>query len=125
MTKRKSIENGRAEAAFRYVQDVKNKSFADSYKSYVKRLAAQIKANGLGNTLAFVYSKTKEDEDAYSSIYEQLEDWLKKKNLVKKSLLDEILSVDSKKYKYITKETLALLNWWRRFVDGEIESKDD
>ena len=123
MTKRKSIENGRAEAAFKYVQDVKNESFANKYKSYIKRLAPQIKTNGLGNTLAFVCSNN--TEKAYNSIYTQLEDWLKKKNLVEKSLLDEILSVDSKKYKYITKETLALLNWWRRFVDGEIESKDD
>ena len=123
MTKRKSIENGRAEAAFKYVQDVKNESFANEYKSYIKRLAPQIKTNGLGNTLAFVCSNN--NKKAYNSIYTQLEDWLKKKNLVEKSLLDEILSVDSKKYKYITKETLALLNWWRRFVDGEIESKDD
>lgn len=123
MTKRKSIENGRAEAAFKYVQNVKNESFANEYKSYIKRLAPQIKTNGLGNTLAFVCSNN--NKKAYNSIYTQLEDWLKKKNLVEKSLLDEILSVDSKKYKYITKETLALLNWWRRFVDGEIESKDD
>lgn len=123
MTKRKSIENGRAEAAFKYVQDVKNESFANEYKSYIKRLAPQIKTNGLGNTLAFVCSNN--NKKAYNSIYTQLEDWLKKKNLVERNLLDEILSVDSKKYKYITKETLALLNWWRRFVDGEIESKDD
>jgi len=123
VTKRKSIENGRAEAAFKYVQNVKNESFANEYKSYIKRLAPQIKTNGLGNTLAFVCSNN--NKKAYNSIYTQLEDWLKKKNLVEKSLLDEILSVDSKKYKYITKETLALLNWWRRFVDGEIESKDD
>jgi CRISPR-associated protein Cmr5 len=119
MSKRKSIENGRAEAAFKYVQEVKNESFSSEYKSYIKKLAPLIKSNGLGNAIAFVYSN---NGKAYGHIYNQLEKWLKEKKLVDKNLLDEILSIDSRKYRYITKETMAILNWWRRFVDGEISN---
>lgn len=122
MSKRKSIENGRAEAAFKYVQEVKDESFSSEYKSYIKKLAPLIKSNGLGNAMAFVYSNNGNSNKgkAYGHIYNQLEKWLKEKGLIDKDLLDEILSIDSRKYRYITKETMAILNWWRRFVDGEI-----
>jgi CRISPR-associated protein Cmr5 len=122
MSKRKSIENGRAEAAFKYVQDVKDESFSSEYKSYIKKLAPLIKSNGLGNAMAFVYSNNGNSNKgkAYGHIYKQLENWLKEKGLIEKNLLDEILSIDSRKYRYITRETMAILNWWRRFVDGEI-----
>jgi CRISPR-associated protein Cmr5 len=122
MSKRKSIENGRAEAAFKYVQDVKDESFSSEYKSYIKKLAPLIKSNGLGNAMAFVYSNNGNSNKgkAYGYIYNQLEKWLKEKELIDDDLLNEILSIDSRKYRYITKETMAILNWWRRFVDGEI-----
>ncbi len=125
MTKRESIENGRAEQAFKYVKEVKEESFASEYKSYIKKLAPLIKNNGLGNTIAFVSaSKGSNDKGkAYARIYSQLEKWLKEKELISKNLLDEILEINSRKYRYITKETMAILNWWRRFVDGEISKE--
>ena len=124
MTKRESIENGRAQQAFKYVQEVKDTSFASEYKSYIKKLAPLIKNNGLGNTIAFVSaSKGKSSKGkAYGKIYKQLEKWLKEKGLIDRNLLDEILKINSRKYRYITKETMAILNWWRRFVDGEISN---
>jgi hypothetical protein len=33
--------------------------------------------------------------------------------------------VDSKKYRQLTTESLALINWWRRFVDGLIDDDDN
>ena len=125
MSKRKLIENGRAEAAYNFVKDVKDKSYANEYKQYIKKLAPLIKSNGLGNTIAFVYSNSGNSNrgKAYKKIYRQLDEWGKEKKLIENDLLDEILSIDSRKYRHITKETLAILNWWRRFVDGEIAKK--
>jgi CRISPR-associated protein Cmr5 len=122
--KRKKIENGRAKKAYEFVKDVKGEKYKEKYKSHVKKLAPLIKTNGLGNTIAYIYSSCTKD-DAYKKIYEQLEEWLKKeKGLIKKdTLLEEVVSTDSKSYGQLTKETLALLNWWRRFVDGIIEDE--
>ncbi|ACL70262.1 type III-B CRISPR module-associated protein Cmr5 [Halothermothrix orenii] len=119
--KRKEIENGRAKKAYEFVKDVKGDKFKEKYKSHVKKLAPLIKTNGLGNTIAFIYS----NDEAYQKIYKQLEYWLKEeKELINKdTLLEEVVSTDSKNYRQLTKETLALLNWWRRFVDGMIEDE--
>lgn len=100
---------------------MKGDKFKEKYKSHVKKLAPLIKTNGLGNTIAFIYS----NDEAYQKIYKQLEYWLKEeKELINKdTLLEEVVSTDSKNYRQLTKETLALLNWWRRFVDGMIEDE--
>jgi|SRR5690554_2185278 len=117
--KRKEIENGRAKKAYEFVKKVSNQKYANKYKSHIKKLAPLIKTNGLGNTIAYIYS----NDEAYQKIYKQLEYWLKEeKELINKdTLLEEVVSIDSKSYRQLTKETLALLNWWRRFVDGIIE----
>lgn len=122
-TKRRSIENGRAKAAYSYVESVKNETFAKEYKSYIEKLAPLIKTNGLGNTIAFIYSKkgNSNSGQAYEKIYDRLEEWLKEQGLIEQNLLKEIVLANSRSYRQMTKETLSLANWWRRFVDGMIE----
>ena len=132
ISNRQKIESGRAEAAYNFVVEVKGESYAEYYKSYVKKLAPLIQTNGFGNTIAFVHSKSKFDKNgnpnnAYAKIYKQLSEWLKKKELIGKNddLMKSIVSVDSKKYRQLTTESLALINWWRRFVDGLIDDDDN
>ena len=119
-TKQKSIENGRAKAAYGFVEEVLKQSYSDEYKSYVKNLPPLIQNNGLGNAVAFINSK---DKDAYNKIYQQLEGWLQKKGLIEKKLMKEIKEMESGKYRQVTRETLSLLNWWRRFADGMIDTE--
>jgi CRISPR-associated protein Cmr5 len=132
LSNRQKIESGRAEAAYKFVVEVKGKSYAKDYKSYVKKLAPLIQTNGFGNTIAFVYSKSKLDsnnnndsDNAYAKIYKQLEKYLTEKKLIEKDLMKSIVSVDSRKYRQLTTESLALINWWRRFVDGLIDDDDN
>lgn len=126
---RTGIENGRARYAFMVVndhiqrQDV-NKS---EYKSYIKKLPAMIQVNGLGQSLAFYLSKKKE----YGTIYNQIERWIREQHDVlirkydpegRKKFIEAVVSMDSSDYRIITAETMALLNWMRRFADGLIDA---
>ena len=93
---------------------------ADEYKSYVKKIPSYIQTNGLSATFAFMYSK----KGTYEVIYKQIEDWLKQDFKIEGELVKWIISQNSKEYKLITKEVMALFLWLRRFAEGMIE-KDD
>ncbi|MDE0426605.1 MAG: type III-B CRISPR module-associated protein Cmr5 [Candidatus Poribacteria bacterium] len=130
VTTLKGIEQGRASYAFKVVQEVSD-SLKKEYKSAAKKLPVQIKMNGLGQSLAFLKSKGEKDEEkpknAYDQLYEDIGIWLQTedvKRLVEKDeeLVKEVIQLESHAYRKATVETLALLNWMRRFVDGLIEN---
>ena len=124
---RTGIENGRAKYAFTAVNDyLQSSNTTDDYKSYIKKLPAMIKVNGLGQTMAFCLAKKKE----YLKIYEQLEIWIHSQypQIISKydpngnkKFIEVLVSMNSNDYRIITTETMALLNWMRRFADGLIE----
>ncbi len=141
VTTLKGIEQGRATYAFNAVNEINEtgkKKLKESYKSAAKKLPVLIKTNGLGQTLAFVKSKqAKRDKpkNGYDKLYQQIADWLRTdaaNQLVPKGdLVYEVIQLKSPVYRQVTMETLALLNWMRRFVDGlmknvkEKEGNDD
>jgi CRISPR-associated protein Cmr5 len=116
----RGIEQGRANQAFEFVNDVKtNKADSwDEYKSGVRKLPVLIKTNGLGQALAFIKNRKN-----FPKIYDQLADWLQEKDqkhLVPQEgeLVQQVIQMPSATYRQVTVETLALLMWMRRFVDG-------
>ncbi len=100
------------------------------YRSYVKKLPQMILSNGLGQSMAFVFSKKKEG-NAYAFIYQQISEYLNSNNTIRiskdkdKDLLEWIISLDSHNYRYATEEVLAFLNWLRRFAEGMIEVSEE
>ncbi|MDE0630573.1 MAG: type III-B CRISPR module-associated protein Cmr5 [Caldilineaceae bacterium] len=129
-TTRKGIEQGRAKYAFEAVKRMNEDTLKKQkeYKSAAKKLPVLIKTNGLGQSLAFI----KKRNDGYDKLYEQLGDWLQiedAKQLVPKGeLVEQVIQLQSPVYRQVTVETLALLNWVRRFVDGlmkDVEPSDD
>ena len=117
------IEQGRAKFAYECVSSVKSDN---KYKGHVKKIPAYIKTNGLGATIAFIYSK----DEAYKKIYSHIEEWLKKdeKKIIDlsggKELFEVIVGIDSPNYKAVTIEVLSFVNWLRRFADGLIEDEE-
>ncbi len=123
------LERGRAEFAYNCVKEVKKMSdkIQKDYRSYVRRIPQMILSNGLGQTLAFIYSKKKSNE-AYNLIYKQLTNYLKSDSVasidkIENELVEEVISYSSTKYRYVTQEVLAFLNWLRRFAEGMIEAE--
>ena len=117
------IEQGRAEKAYEFVNTVKTTQTSkwDNYKSGVRKLPAYIKTNGLGQTLAFIKGR-----ENFPKIYEQLAEWLQhKQQLVKDGeLVQEVVKLPTPEYRQVAMETMALLTWMRRFVDGLDPKKD-
>lgn len=123
-SKMKTIEQGRAEKAYQFVETAKKDSNIkwDEYKSGIRKLPIYIKTNGLGQALAFIQNRPN-----FPGIYQQISTWLQKedfKHLVPKGqLMEVIVKMNSDEYRQVTVETLALLNWMRRFVDGMDKQK--
>jgi len=128
------LEKGRAEFAYKCAieaKDKKDKNYKSEYRSHVKKIPTMILSNGLGQTLAFIKSKSKEG-NAYELIYKQLTVYMKSEHTSRISmpngeddLTKWVINVDSSTYRYITQEILAFLNWLRRFAEGLIKDKED
>ena len=139
LTTLKTIEQGRAKYAFEKVKGISDntndasKKLKENYKSTAKKLPVLIKTNGLGQTLAFLKSKGgNKIINAYDKLYEHIGSWLQTedtKRLVEKGeLVEQVINLESQAYRQVTVETLALLNWVRRFVDGlmkDVEETED
>lgn len=125
---RQKLEQGRADSAYKRVLDFKEtnpgKSTLDEYKSYSKKFPMMVKTNGLGAALAFIKSKKK---GAYDRIYADLTDWLKNDHkkivdLTNGDLLQKVVSMDdSARYRALTNEVLAYMNWHRRFTEALLD----
>ena len=117
----RGIEQGRAAFAYDRVNEIAQNSNEDlkkRYKSGAKKLPVLIKTNGLGQTLAFINKR----DDGNTKLYDMIGEWLAHKQLVELGqsgdLVEAVVSKPSNEYRRITTETLVLLNWVRRFVDG-------
>jgi len=120
------LENGRAKAAYDYCSKC-DKSILSEYRTRVINMPFMIKTNGLAGAIAFLLSKNKR---AYTLLYQNIMDWLIKKELIHEvisdknsgkqedQLLVQLLEADSLQYRMITMETMALLNWMKRFCDS-------
>ncbi len=124
-TMRKGIEQGRAKYAFEAVSSVNGDRLKKEYKSAAKKLPVLIKTNGLGQSLAFI----KKRNNGHDRLYEQIGNWLQAvdtKQLVSTGeLVEQVIELKSPVYRQVTVETLALLNWIRRFVDGLMDDVEE
>ncbi|MEK7434645.1 MAG: type III-B CRISPR module-associated protein Cmr5 [Cyanobacteriota bacterium] len=112
-------EQERAKFSFEKASKISDNN-KKNYKSYVKSLPMMIKKSGLGSTIAFIFAK-KETGDAYSSIYNELNEWLAKQKILETEdgkLAEKIVNLSPEKYMFATMEVLEYLKWSRRFAEG-------
>ena len=119
-------EQERAAKAWEYVTEVKGQRYEGQYGSWVKRLPALILTNGLGQTLAFLRAKGQGAGNAPQTLYQHLSDWvLDEVGPGTGSLLEWLLTQDSATYRRATTETLAFLNWLKRFAEAELKIEEE
>lgn len=126
-TQRQTLEQGRAKHAFEAATEAAKKSDKNDYKSYSKKVPMLIKTNGLGATLAFMKSKGK----AYKTILDNLESWFKEspklssiyRTIPGDDLVAKLVECETANYRALTTESLAYLNWLRRFAEGLIKDE--
>lgn len=134
-----TLDQARAKAAWALVSHAKEsmKEGFDKYETLVKRFPALVNHNGLGQSVAFLFSKQKagnveglllahlgkwlmqsdlnRDIPCYARPYD---DAYEAANTDEDPLMDCIMRHDSRKYIHATREALAFLDYLRRFADG-------
>jgi len=134
------LDKHRAEFAFNcvknFIEQNKDKERQKKYRSYIRNTPSLILNNGLGATFAFIFSKQEKSDskEVYLYIAQNIYDWLKKEEnqyLIKlegedklQELMKKTIELNTTEYRAVTNEVLALLVWFKRFVEGMIEMED-
>ncbi len=93
---------------------------------------SMILQNGLGHTLAFCYTRA-EKKLQYEAILKIVEEWIGEKHpqfktvfhgRTQKDFLMQLSTVDQRIYLSVQEETLALLEWVKRYANAFIKDKD-
>lgn len=131
MSQQRSLEQQRAAAAWRCVEQVKSDKnrYAKEYGSLARSAPADIQANGLGQTLAFWRAKGYEKgqpknkgANEHYQLLEHVSNWvgqrlgLQERNMVK--WVAEHSTTDE--YRRATLEAIAFLIWVKRFAEAEL-----
>jgi CRISPR-associated protein Cmr5 len=116
----RALEQERAKHAWECINEVKDKNFAGNYRTIAVKAPSLILTNGLGQTLAFLKAKGKNDpSDQHEVLYQHISDWLKQQLKLNDDLLEWIVSkATSQQYRLATMEALALLQWLKRFAEA-------
>ncbi len=122
----------RAEYALKEVLKL-SENVREEFKNFSAGAPTMILQNGFGQALAFWLSKAKGRDlnDKHFILFKMVMDWLPceegdvKNRFVKKTgspteFMTEISKMDQKDYLAVQKETLALLEWVKRFANADI-----
>ncbi|MFW0884735.1 type III-B CRISPR module-associated protein Cmr5 [Candidatus Acidulodesulfobacterium sp. H_13] len=134
-----NMEQKRASFAYKCAKMATQENIMPKYSAYVKKLPMMIKTNGLGAALTFVFAKKNNknkidspEKQAYRKLYEDIQKWLTEESpLIKiklkkeEELIDSIVKQESQKYRMLTIETLAFLNWLKRFSEGMVKEEGE
>jgi CRISPR-associated protein Cmr5 len=126
-TNPRDLDRSRATFAWQNIQSVKsqdNSKYEKEYKTIARRLPTLIQVNGLAQTLAFLKAK---GDPQHLDAFNHLSGWVCHRfNWNDPDLLHKILSptMDSQLYRLATSETLAFLQWLKRFAEAELAGEE-
>jgi len=127
-SRRRSLEQERAKAAWEAVHNVKGRPFAKEYRSLAQGAPADIQANGLGQTLAFWKAKGYDNGKAkpdseHAALYQDVDTWIRGRLGLADDALDWVIrQATTGDYRRATVEALAFLTWVKRFAEAELPS---
>lgn len=92
------------------------------FKALTAGLPAMIIQNGFGQTLAFLQAK---GQDKHIAAFNIIARWLAKRNLITNAqqpigILKQISFMEQTKYLQAQKETLAMLEWLKRYANANL-----
>jgi CRISPR-associated protein Cmr5 len=100
-----------------------NKEHREKFVSTAENMPASILINGLGQSIATLraQAKGKLQENPHMAIYYALQGWLCNNNIespypAAANLLEAIVEGDRRSYKHAQAESLAYLEWFKKFA---------
>ena len=127
----KTLDQQRANQAWEDIQGVTNRAedFRKKYGSQARKVPMLVLTNGLGQTLAFLHSKGKDDQsDEHTVLCRHLSAWTMSQvapNAKDADLLQWLLKNDSAAYRRGTTEALAYLVWLKRFAEAKLPTEEE
>jgi CRISPR-associated protein Cmr5 len=96
----------------------------NEWKRFTAGIPAMMLQNGFGQTLAFFVAKRDKNKqtDKYKRAFDLIKDWLQENNNFAEDRVEEhdflkaIVEVDQTQYFELRKETMALMEWVKRFA---------
>jgi CRISPR-associated protein Cmr5 len=137
-TRRQNTEQKRGQQAWKNIKAIKGMGkTARDYRPLARGLNSMIQINGLGQTLGFLYAKSKDDkgrpdtQKAHYQLLAHLSSWMREHFSAPNAdkiddeyygLLSWVLDKDttSSDYRRATTECLAFGNWLGRFAEAEL-----
>jgi len=127
-----NLEHERAKEAWSTIDFVNSElddiRFKKEYRSIVLKFPTLIITNGLGQSIAFLKAKGKNDKNKpEEKLYRDIEGWLDRcfQWNVKGELIEKIINLPSDKFRLVTAETLSYLSWLKRFADAVLPKEED
>ncbi|MBX3057902.1 MAG: type III-B CRISPR module-associated protein Cmr5 [Anaerolineae bacterium] len=126
-SKRQTIEQKRAAQAYKDVTNVDNvdqqyrAELGRKYNSLARSAPALVQSNGLGQALAFWRAKAGRDKKGeHWLLYSHVSTWVMQelKADPQEALLEWVVQQDTQTYRRATTETMAYLNWLKRFAEA-------
>jgi CRISPR-associated protein Cmr5 len=126
--KKQTLQQQRAKHALEQIEVVKqayqnNKEQREVFVSTAKNMPASILINGLGQAAATLRAQAKNQqlEDPHMAIFNALQGWLCNNNTSSPypagaNLLEAIIKGDRKSYQHAQAESLAYLEWYKKFA---------
>jgi CRISPR-associated protein Cmr5 len=125
-SRQQTLEQKRAARAWECVAAVKGTSYASEYGQLAREAASLVQLHGLGQTLAFLFSKKPEKSgqvNAHLHLARDLCRWVGKQ-LTGQELDDLrewiVRTATVAEYRRATLEALAFLSWLKRFAEAEL-----
>jgi CRISPR-associated protein Cmr5 len=127
-TQQQTLQQKRAAHAWECIDEVdtkRDKKFQKKYGSQVRSLPSLIQSDGLGQTLAFLKAKDKNQKNThYWSAYEHIASWAQSADSslglpAQNDMLEWLLKQSTTEYRRATAETLAYLSWLKRFAEAK------
>lgn len=125
-----TLDQQRAKHAWDDIQSVVSRpdDFKKKYRSLARKVPMLVLTNGLGQTLAFLRAKGKDDpSDEHNVLFRHLSAWTMGQVASRagnQNLLDWVLNNDSVAYRRTTTEALAYLVWLKRFAEAELPTEE-
>jgi CRISPR-associated protein Cmr5 len=128
----RDLDRNRAQQAWAFIIGVKGAEYEGKYGSLVRNLPTMIQVNGLAQTLAFLKAKGKEHDpksrkEHFVQAFYQLSNWVCScLSSGEKDLLQRIITTENtQQYRQATAESLAFLQWLKRFAEAELKSEEE
>lgn len=126
-----TLEQQRAQQAWKDIESVRGGSdeFKKKYGSLARKVPMLVLTNGLGQTLAFLRAKGKDDQqNEHNVLFRHLSEWtmgqVASNAAPNQNLLDWVRASDSTAYRRATTEALAYLVWLKRFAEAELPTEE-